>query len=399
MNNIFISYAREDARLMRSARDALSKAGLVVWTDAGLEPGTPAWEEALAKAIKAAQCVVVLLSPEAEQSSWVNRELAYAENAGKRIFPVLVRGTEQDAVPLRLSSTQYIDGRLDFEAATRQLVEAATAHIGRLPTSIPGDRTDAPRQPRSKMPLLLGAGAVTLTAVSVVVGVLALRALNNTGNGSSNLVYEETHDYPGYAPPQTASIHDSFGDPSLNNTFNSDRWLLMSELGCNATQLNGNLEVDGEGTCYFVMLPDREVSIMHTGTIETQMAIPDWHLHSYEATSAQMVIWTDDLSEAGWHASCGLDADESGIDAYMLVHNEANGETPEFYNAVTVEANRWYTFRLTIDPDTLEISCWGDATLLGSVVPEDADALREATFERQLAVTGVMYVSYVGLDP
>ncbi len=129
--SLFLSYSRRDTQVMQRLRDDLRAAKLSVWVDEeGLEPGTPAWEAAIGKAIRGANCVLVVLSPDAEQSMWVARELAMAETLNKRIFPVLVRGTEQDAIPFRLMTHQWIDARQDYAGAFDRLLGAVKKHLG-----------------------------------------------------------------------------------------------------------------------------------------------------------------------------------------------------------------------------------------------------------------------------
>ncbi|MBZ0285442.1 MAG: toll/interleukin-1 receptor domain-containing protein [Anaerolineae bacterium] len=121
-HHIFLSYSRRDTPFMQQVRDALLTNALQVWTDENLEPGSRAWETAIARAIRAAGCLVVILTPDSEQSEWVGRELAYAETLNVRIFPILARGDERDAVPFRLISHQWIDARTDYERALRTLI-------------------------------------------------------------------------------------------------------------------------------------------------------------------------------------------------------------------------------------------------------------------------------------
>jgi len=129
--HLFLSYSRRDTQVMQRLRDDLRAAQVSVWVDEeGLEPGTPAWEAAIGKAIRGANCVLVVLSPDAEQSMWVARELAMAETLNKRIFPVLVRGTEQDAIPFRLMTHQWIDARQDYAGAFDRLLGAVKKHLG-----------------------------------------------------------------------------------------------------------------------------------------------------------------------------------------------------------------------------------------------------------------------------
>jgi len=128
---IFLSYSRKDTAFMKQVRNDLQDMKMKTWIDEeNLEPGTPAWETAIGNAIRSAACIVVILSPDAEKSLWVGRELALAETLNKRIFPVLVRGTEQDAIPFRLMTHQWIDARQDYASAFEKLLGAVKKHLG-----------------------------------------------------------------------------------------------------------------------------------------------------------------------------------------------------------------------------------------------------------------------------
>jgi CheY-like chemotaxis protein len=121
---LFLSYSRQDMAVMERVRDSLRRQGFAVWTDEKLEPGTPEWEKSLSDALKRSAAVVVLLSPDAEQSKWVGRELAMAEKINLRIFPLLARGDETNAIPILLISHQWIDIRHDYSTGLEKLVTA-----------------------------------------------------------------------------------------------------------------------------------------------------------------------------------------------------------------------------------------------------------------------------------
>jgi formylglycine-generating enzyme required for sulfatase activity len=127
---IFLSYSRKDSEQMQQVLRLLESAGLSAWTDEGLEPGTAHWQRTIQNAIQSTQCAVVLLSPDAEQSEWVSREVNYAQALGRRIFPVLLRGTQVESVPLSLFNAQYLDARQNLaEAVSRLLLPALTRYL------------------------------------------------------------------------------------------------------------------------------------------------------------------------------------------------------------------------------------------------------------------------------
>lgn len=131
MADIFLSYSRRDAAVMKRLRDDLRREGFDVWTDeTSLEPGTQAWQDVIEAAIESAGCIVVVLSPDAKKSKWVDKETTYASVQGVRVFPVLSRGDERDAVPLSLIDAQWVDIRRNYDGELRKLVNALNKHVG-----------------------------------------------------------------------------------------------------------------------------------------------------------------------------------------------------------------------------------------------------------------------------
>lgn len=135
VNHIFLSYSRKDVQFMAVVRDHLRSQQLQVWTDESLQPGTPDWERAIEQKISTAGCVVVILSPDSRNSEWVSRELAMADSHKLRIFPVLLRGDDQTAVPLRLATTQRIDATENPTQALEELAAAVRRFFGIPPAS------------------------------------------------------------------------------------------------------------------------------------------------------------------------------------------------------------------------------------------------------------------------
>lgn len=138
--DVFISYSRKDRDHMHLIRAALLTGGMSVWSDESLEPGTPHWKQDVQLAIEGAGCVVAILSPDAKISEWVGEELSYARIRKLRIFTVLVRGDETNAIPFGLTGVQWIDMRSDYQAeisplvqqsAVQQLVLVVQEHLGK----------------------------------------------------------------------------------------------------------------------------------------------------------------------------------------------------------------------------------------------------------------------------
>ncbi len=129
--DIFLAYSHQDAPVMRQLYADLRGAGWSVWTDEGLEPGTPSWQDAIQEALRQARCLVVVLSPHASKSHWVNSEISYTLKLGRRIIPVLVAGDDLSAVPLSLVNTQWVDVRGAYrQTVDGELLPALRRHLG-----------------------------------------------------------------------------------------------------------------------------------------------------------------------------------------------------------------------------------------------------------------------------
>jgi formylglycine-generating enzyme required for sulfatase activity len=108
MTQVFISYSRKDIAFIEQLVVDLKIADLEAWYDlSGLEGGSH-WRKEIEKAIKASQYVVVVLSPDAVTSTWVEEEILYAKHLGKRIIPLLFRTCE---IPFGLHTLNFIDVR------------------------------------------------------------------------------------------------------------------------------------------------------------------------------------------------------------------------------------------------------------------------------------------------
>jgi nucleotide-binding universal stress UspA family protein len=102
--HVFISYAREGQAYARDLAADLRKHGLGVWIDDRIDFGDR-WWQTIVQAVRASAAVIVVMTPEAEESEWVEREILLAQREGKPLFPLLLRGRE---FPL-LITVQYAD--------------------------------------------------------------------------------------------------------------------------------------------------------------------------------------------------------------------------------------------------------------------------------------------------
>lgn len=150
---------------MRNLRDDLETACFNVWTDEGIEVGTESWKESIEQAIRDAQVMVVLLSPSANDSKWVQREIDFAELHGKPILPLLVRGTERNSIPFALSGSQYIDIRKKYDKGIAQLIERIAKKMNFDDVTVPSRPTK--RRILRRTTLFLSVAIFVITAFAI----------------------------------------------------------------------------------------------------------------------------------------------------------------------------------------------------------------------------------------
>ena len=113
--HIFLSYSRDDDDIMQRVRTSLQRVGLKVWAGEHLEPGTAGWKKELPQALRDAGAVIVLMSPRANQTEWVAREIHIAKSIKANIIPLLVDGEVHQALLPLLADMEYIDMRDDYD--------------------------------------------------------------------------------------------------------------------------------------------------------------------------------------------------------------------------------------------------------------------------------------------
>src|SRR5438477_6199237 len=90
---IFLSYASSEVSFARQLAQNLTEAGLNVWFDEMELPTGENWAKAIGKALDKSNAMVVLLSPDATKSAWINRDIEYAISTPRfrgRLFPLMV---------------------------------------------------------------------------------------------------------------------------------------------------------------------------------------------------------------------------------------------------------------------------------------------------------------------
>ncbi len=212
----FISYSRADTALQQKIVAGLRERSINAWVDIeNLVPGSPAWEREIEKSIRGASGIIVLLSPDSNNSEWVRREISFAEENDKRIFPIHIRGDENDSIPLRLSSHQRVDLRRNFSAGLNNLANALKDHLGATSVNI---KINAEVRKPSKPPVTIDLKKFALPAALVLIGLLcitgiavAIRAISNFSvDTPSDLTHTPT------SPALEITITPSTTEPVVN---------------------------------------------------------------------------------------------------------------------------------------------------------------------------------------
>lgn len=91
---VFISYshAEPDAEYVERLAAQLTAAGVPVWYDRHLGSGDR-WDSDLRARVDACAALVVVMSPAAEASPWVQLEVGRARHRRRPVHPILLSGT------------------------------------------------------------------------------------------------------------------------------------------------------------------------------------------------------------------------------------------------------------------------------------------------------------------
>lgn len=88
---MFISYSREDREYAFKLRDFLENHGFSTWIDEKIEDGSR-WWKVIEKSIENCSAFIVIMTPSANNSEWVEKEYMLANRDNKPIFPLLLEG-------------------------------------------------------------------------------------------------------------------------------------------------------------------------------------------------------------------------------------------------------------------------------------------------------------------
>jgi predicted ATPase len=119
--SIFISYAHADSSFVDRLEADLRQQGFDPWVDRQRLVGGQRWRRELQEAVKGAQVLLIVLSPNAIASPNVQIEYDYVLDRGKVVIPLYYRECD---MPMELRAIQWIDFRHSYEQGVAALLQA-----------------------------------------------------------------------------------------------------------------------------------------------------------------------------------------------------------------------------------------------------------------------------------
>ena len=138
MHDVFISYSTKDLSQAEKVRDILENNGIPCWMAPRDIPGGSNYAREIPQAIRGCQVFVLILSDNAQRSTWVVKELDNAVNCGKVIMPLMLEDCPlNDEFNFLLTGAQRYAAYRKSAEVLNTLVERIRCITGRKPESVP----------------------------------------------------------------------------------------------------------------------------------------------------------------------------------------------------------------------------------------------------------------------
>ena len=114
----------------------LASQGIDAWCSSSDLRAATNWEQQIRVALARSDWFVVVLSPAAQRSSWVQAETHWAvEHMPDRVIPLLTADCRPIDLHLRLGPLQYVDFQADFDLAAAELLALLESRDGSASTT------------------------------------------------------------------------------------------------------------------------------------------------------------------------------------------------------------------------------------------------------------------------
>jgi hypothetical protein len=112
MSHVFISYSKRNNQYAYRLALRLRSLGFDVWIDKAQLRSSDKWWKSIVVAVKECAAFIVIMTPEAQESEWVQREVFLAINWQKPIFPILLEGENWDIlITIHYEDVRNIEGK------------------------------------------------------------------------------------------------------------------------------------------------------------------------------------------------------------------------------------------------------------------------------------------------
>lgn len=118
---IFISHSSRDKDFSYWLDSTLRQAGFQTWFDVDSIPEGSTWAREIEHGVEGCGALVVVMSENARESEWVERETLLAMSLRKPVFIALI---EETRLPIYLINRQHTDFRTRRETAAKRLISA-----------------------------------------------------------------------------------------------------------------------------------------------------------------------------------------------------------------------------------------------------------------------------------
>jgi formylglycine-generating enzyme required for sulfatase activity len=134
MSHVFISYSHKDSDYVHILQRHLEEQGFNIWVDERIDYGMH-WPREIEKRLQECAAFILIMSPNSYESDWVQRELNFAQQLKKPLFPLLLEGD----VWWHVGTTQFIDVKNGILPPTRFLGRLAQVASRRPASESPDD--------------------------------------------------------------------------------------------------------------------------------------------------------------------------------------------------------------------------------------------------------------------
>ncbi len=136
-HDIFISFAFKDQQAADCIHTHLTGSGITCFMCTDLPAGT-GYDEALGQAIREAKILVLVLSPDSDDSHSVRNEVAIAKNRGKTIIPVRTEDFLPEKMEYSIATSLFFDAfPPPFEKHLPRLAQDIHKILGLEPPPLP----------------------------------------------------------------------------------------------------------------------------------------------------------------------------------------------------------------------------------------------------------------------